>query len=277
MAAFRHLLIGMGLAGALLAGCGLPYSTPLTKVGVQTIKSKQFDPPAGYYDKANSLQGRQLLSVLHRIIVPHTDLGYGNGRNIMFGKVDDLDNDDIVLSVYTGRPGERISDSQTASQRSMNTEHTWPQSKGAVGAAKSDLHHLFPSDMDANGRRSSFPFGLVKSVTWEGPDDAGINQHARLGIDAAGETVFEPRDLEKGNVARALLYFYTCYAVDSGAKVNLENFRVELPVLLKWHEQDAPDQNEKARNEAIFKAQTNRNPYIDHPEYVSQIGASFNP
>lgn len=279
MAAFKHVLVGMGLVGTLLAGCGIPSSMPIARVGHQTVKSKQFDPPSGYYDKASNLQGRELLSSLHRIIFKHTDLGYDRGRNVMFGQVDDLDGDDKVPSVYTGRMGGNITDSRTASQRSFNAEHTWPQSKGAVGAAKADLHHLFPSDMDANGRRSSYPFGMVKSVMWEAPDDAGINQNARLGVDATGETVFEPRDVEKGNVARALLYFYTCYAVDNGArgKVDLENFRVELPVLLKWHEQDAPDEAEKARNEAVFKAQGNRNPYVDHPEYVSQIGTGFNP
>lgn len=277
MAAFKHWLVGMGLFGGLLAGCGVPFSSTLSKVAPTAVSAKQYEPPTGYYDKADTLQGRQLLSALHRIIFAHKELGYGPGRNIMFGQVDDLDNDDVVIGVYTGKPGARITDSRTASERSMNAEHTWPQSKGAQGVARSDLHHLFPSDMDANGRRSSFPMGMVKSVLWEAPDEAGINQHARLGDDAAGETVWEPRDIEKGNVARALLYFYTCYAVENASKVSLDNYRIELPVLLNWHEQDRPDMAEKARNEAIYKVQGNRNPYIDHPEYVSQVGSGFAP
>ena len=40
---------------------------------------------------------------------------------------------------------------------------------------------------------------------------------------------------------------------------------------MKWHEQDPVSQKEIDRNNAIFSIQRNRNPFIDHPEYVGFI------
>ncbi|MNL52021.1 Extracellular ribonuclease precursor [compost metagenome] len=74
-------------------------------------------------------------------------------------------------------------------------------------------------------------------------------------------------------MARALLYFYTTYAVAKSPGVWLDNFRVEHDTLLKWHREDPVDADERRRNEAIYKLQKNRNPFIDHPEYVEAIGA----
>ena len=42
-----------------------------------------------------------------------------------------------------------------------------------------------------------------------------------------------------------------------------------LSVLLEWHEQDPVDQLEQDRNDIVFGFQENRNPFIDHPEWVA--------
>ena len=45
-----------------------------------------------------------------------------------------------------------------------------------------------------------------------------------------------------------------------------------LTVLLQWHRADPPDAFEKRRNDVIFERwQHNRNPFIDHPEWVGSI------
>lgn len=269
----KRTFLSVFVLSSLVAGCMAPSGlsvqprTPLTRVHAHGA-------PAGYYAAADGQMGQALLSSLNRIIAPHTDLGYDRARDVMFGQVDDLDNDNLVIGVYDGKRSAGITDRRTAMNLGhMNAEHTWPQSKGAEGAAKADLHHLFPSEADINSRRSSFPFGEVATVEWTGPDQGGVGQVSHLGLNARGARVFEPRDCEKGNVARALLYFYTCYAINQSSKPSLENFTVELPVLLKWHAQDPVDEQERARNDAVFQAQGNRNPYIDHPEYASEVGA----
>ncbi|MCP4502095.1 MAG: hypothetical protein GY822_19225 [Deltaproteobacteria bacterium] len=61
----------------------------------------------------------------------------------------------------------------------MNTEHTFPKSHGVkVLAALSDLHHLFPTDDETNGRRASHPFGNVTGKVKFSKDES------RLGNDA---------------------------------------------------------------------------------------------
>jgi hypothetical protein len=47
-----------------------------------------------------------------------------------------------------------------------------------------------------------------------------------------------------------------------------------LSTLIEWHSQDPVDAFEQNRNEVIYSYQGNRNPFIDHPEYVNAI---FNP
>lgn len=270
----KSVLCALGLATAL-AGCALPsgLSTAGGSTGIQTRASST---PKGYYDKAETAEGKALLAALHAIVAPHKDLGYDLGRDVMFSTVDDLDNDDVVIGVYDGSQRSKVNDRGSATAHDMNTEHTWPQSKGATNAAKADLHHLFPADMELNARRGSYPFGEVAAPTFVTPDPDSRGEHSRLGVNATGETVFEPRPNERGNVARALLYFYTCYAVKpSSVNVSLDNFRVELPVILKWHQQDPVDAAERERNDAVYDVQKNRNPFVDHPEYVGKIGANW--
>jgi hypothetical protein len=47
-----------------------------------------------------------------------------------------------------------------------------------------------------------------------------------------------------------------------------------LSTLLKWHEQDPVDAAEQLRNDLVYSLyQTNRNPFIDLPEWVSRAFA----
>lgn len=251
------------LTGAI-AGCGSNgYTQPLLSKTIGISTSKQ--APANYYQAAQGLQGQALRQALAEIVTKHKDLGYSRARDIMFAEVDDLDENDIVECDYTDRRIEGVTDRNSAYQggKGFNAEHTWPQSKGAEGIAKSDLHHLFPTDCEANSKRSSFPFGEVVTVEWS----AG---GSKLGRNAQGVTVFEPRDDQKGNTARAILYFYTVY----GQRADLSNFRVEEAVLQKWHQEDPVTDADRARNDAVYRFQGNRNPFVDHPEFVQALELS---
>lgn len=228
--------------------------------------------PAGYYATATGKTGAALLQALRTRIAGHKALSYSGARDAMFGSVADPDNDNVVPCVYTGRRGTPITNSATAGSVNMNTEHSWPQSLGATGVAQSDLHHLFPSDSTANSRRGNYPYGLVVNATWTAPNLDG-GDTSRLGTDASGRTVFEPQSTVKGDIARALLYFYTRYAGQPTSGFTLNNFNAEQATLIRWHQQDPPDANERAHNDAVYGIQGNRNPYIDHPEYVTAIGS----
>jgi endonuclease I len=274
--------LSLALAGLLLAGCGtsaglLPRAASPAELSASARKSAP--RAAGYYAGVQGLSGRSLLNGLHKLIKSHKDLGYDHARDVMFADIDDADHDDAVRDVYTGRLVAGVLNRLTAHQQGMDTEHTWCQSMGAKGAAKDDLHHLFPVDAKANSQRGNMPFGEVTHPVTVLPDNWGDGDHSLIG-DAGGvgfsgsRWVFQPRANHRGDVARAIFYFYTCYvAGESGAEApSVENFAREHDTLLRWHQADPVTAEELARNEAIFKAQGNRNPFVDHPEWVAKIG-----
>jgi len=45
----------------------------------------------------------------------------------------------------------------------------------------------------------------------------------------------------------------------------------KFSALYQWHQDDPPDEFEMNRNEVIYSYQHNRNPFIDHPEYLILI------
>ncbi len=211
-----------------------------------------YNAPEVDYSRANKLLNRDLKQELYNMVKGHTSLGYDKARGKMFGEIDNENG--YVKCVYTAR---LVKTTGIPNGNDMNTEHTWPKSLGAENEpAKSDLHHLFPTDSETNSRRSSYPFGMVVTMQWSKGGSV-------LGKNEKGQTVFMPREEHRGNVARALFYFSIRY--------NLAIANDYEAVLKRWHVEDPVDSKEIQRNEEISRYQKNRNPFIDHPEYVSQI------
>lgn len=166
-----------------------------------------------------------------------------------------------------------------------NREHSFPQSwfGGGTGAGPgTDYHHIFPTDGYVNGQRSNFPYGRVGSVTYLSDNGSKLGTSTWPGITG---TVFEPINEYKGDVARAFLYMVTCYqnnmasweSLDVSGDVAMDGTSwpsVEIPYLqlmLQWHNSDPVSQKEVDRNNAAIGFQGNRNPFVDHPEYVDQV------
>ena len=183
----------------------------------------------------------------------HDTLDYTAARMQLFEHVDQDGGE--VECVYTG---ERVATLTIPPHTLMNTEHTWPQSQGADRLpARSDLHHLFATLSTANTKRSNHPFCEVTTSTWS-------QGGSRLGERSSdGATCFEPREVHKGNVARAMFYFATIYrhAIDAEQEATLR----------AWHESDAVDLAERERHERVARAQRSRNPFVDSPELVARI------
>jgi endonuclease I len=257
-------------AAALISGCGAHVApTPVNALDQLEAEAKK-----SYYGSLTSKTGATLLKSLHTLVAKHKAYEYDPARDLMFTKLDDPKGTGVIRDVYLQREFRGIKDTKTAAVRGLNTEHTWCQSMGAgEEPMRTDLHHLFPADAGTNSQRGNKAFGEVQTVKDLLPEFLGDDVHSRTGKDAAGQDVFEPRADHKGDVARAIFYFYTAYGV--GAKANgpikLDNFKRELPVLRRWHLQDPVSPKELARNEAIFKLQGNRNPFIDHPEWVAKV------
>ena len=208
-----------------------------------------------YYSETFNLFDNQLKDALLELIDDHNSLGYNSAKELMFGYIDNFD--DQVQGVYTGE-WYNIPEGEMPNQNVFNCEHTWPQSYGAEGVAKSDLHHLFPTFATVNSTRGNLPFGIVQEANWE-------NGGSKRGYDENNTEVFEPRDQHKGNCARAMFYFSLRYD-------NPYDFLdYQESTLREWSEFDLPDELEKNRNEEIFDEQYNRNPFVDHPGFLERI------
>ena len=97
--------------------------------------------------------------------------------------------------------------------------------------------------------------------------------------------VFEPVDEFKGDIARGLFYVSTRYQDEIGGWETLNtngNSMLDgsgdkvfeqwaLDLLYSWHLSDPVSQKEIDRNNVIFTHQNNRNPFIDHPEFILSI------
>jgi len=163
-----------------------------------------------------------------------------------------------------------------------NREHSWPKSwwggESANDYAYTDLHHLFPSDGYDNNIRSNYPFGEIIP----GTETYTTNNGCKLGTCAGGYkyqdlTCWEPADEMKGDLARGYFYMsaryleeFTCCELDG---VNDSHLRQWMEKTLRqWNKFDPVSIDEATRNNYIYDDfQYNRNPFIDHPEWVSKI------
>jgi endonuclease I len=218
------------------------------------------------------LTGNQLLDSLAVHYYPNTVLSYNNARDEMFSYI--YNEDGVVFCLYTGdtiliaegEPNPRtIANNHSPN---WNTEHLYPQSKGAdSGFANSDMHHLRPTRSDVNSSRGNSPFGFISDElvsNWWGEDGSQSAQPAGDLSDwsrAMGSSRFEPKDDSKGDVARSVFYFYTVYRTQADA-ADASFFTSMMDDLREFHNGNEVNLLESERNDAIALIQGNINPFI---------------
>ncbi len=225
-----------------------------------------------YYESVRGLKGIELKNALHELIDGHTEFSYNSSINSYMKTYDvDVNNPNNIMLVYTG----------TASKNtSFNKEHVWAKSHGNFGTAKgagSDLHNLRPCYEGINSSRGNKDFA------------EGGNEYDKYPGNYTTSNTFEPRDDFKGDVARTIFYMATRY---DDASLDLElnsptdkNRYLDLSSgatgvhgnfddLYSWATSgiDPVDDYEVNRNNIIYKDyQHNRNPFVDHPEFIIMI------
>ena len=245
--------------------------------------------PVGYYNTATGT-GYILKTQLFNIIKGHTDNGYA-GLYTTYQTSDRdyfYENDGTILDMYSENPTgiDPYTYSAGTTQRCgnyssegdcYNREHIIPQSVfGSNSPMVADAHFITPTDGKVNGMRSNYPHGTVASASWTSKNGSKLGTS---GVSGYSGTVFEPINEFKGDIARMYFYFATRYEdTVSGYSYAMFNgtsnqvFTPEfLSMLLTWNAQDPVSPREIARNNAIYAQQNNRNPYIDHPEYVQAV------
>ncbi len=258
-------------------------------------------PPATYYDSAAGKTCDVLKTALQKIItnghVPktYTDLWTQYTITDVKPRTVGTGSANVIYDVYSTIPGgtdpyqyDPITTRCGGYKKEgdcFNKEHSVPESwfngnHGVPGDA-TDYNFIFPVDGYVNSHRSNYPYGEVGTVTWPTQNGAKLGQSIFPGVSGI---VFEPIDSFKGDLARAFLYFVTRYQdslpswgtnPDASQAFDTNLFPgIKVPFLkmmIKWHNLDPVSQKEIDRNNGTFIYQGNRNPFIDHPEYVDLV------
>ncbi len=200
----------------------------------------------------------------------HRTLGYSTARGYMYGFIDNFN--DSLTCIYGGYKQYQRRGNTSTGILPINCEHTVPQSFfGSLDPMVSDLHHLFPTYDTWNNVRGNYPFEDVpdalttqwmRNTTSQATiPTAQINEYAEFNV---RNSKFEPREVQKGNTARAIFYFFTMYPTQAGDITRVAS----LQTLWNWHVQDPPDAAEIERTRQIETYQGDRNPFVDRPEWV---------
>ncbi len=245
--------------------------------------------PNDYYQGIESLSGENLKKQLHLIIRNHTVFSYDKVWDILSETDKDPYNPENVIILYNKRSQKAIHRDRGTSfdytahgynlNDSWNREHVWPKSHGFPNpkdTAYTDLHHLRPADRSTNSARNTRSFDECMNIYFDNAKTIETECHT-----SSSNWAWEPPKEIKGDVARMIFYMSVRY---EGTDYNLEILDQvllkgskeptigKLSTLIRWHKEDPVDNWERQRNHVIYtKYQKNRNPFIDHPEWVSLI------
>ena len=240
--------------------------------------------PAGYYSTCENKSGAALLSALCKKVGPHDIVSY-DGLWSLYRTSDVYPGTTDIWDMYSTKHW-KTNDKKCGNYQKVgdciNREHSFP--KSWFNDAKpmySDAFHLYPTDGKVNGQRSNFPYGECANGTTL-PSNGSVKALGRLGdctFPGYSGTVFEPDDQYKGDFARSYFYMAAAYN-DNIAGWNSKMLAGNsypvfsswaINLLLKWHREDPVSQKELDRQEVVYGAQHNRNPFIDHPELAEYI------
>jgi len=228
----------------------------------------------GYESVFPNLSGAELIDSVAGKYRPDTVLDYSNARDTLYAKILAID-DDSLRCIYSGHtlyldptqdPTQYIF--QGGGPNGINTEHSYPQSKGAAsGNARSDMHHLYPTRIPVNDARASVPFAEIpdaQTQKWFINNEV-ITSIPTQHIDGYSESrtdAFEPRESVKGDIARSIFYFYTMYREQADI-ADPVFFELQRPTLCQWANQDPADSSELRKTWRIAPYQDGKpNPFV---------------
>ncbi len=159
---------------------------------------------------------------------------------------------------------------KTASGLNIGIEHIYPTARMTKDAAcdsrmqcresrnekfirmEADLHNMYPASQSVITHRYNFNYGLINGEDWRFED---CDLEWKSGV-------IEPRQIARGNIARAMLYMHSQYKIPVDRKT--------LVLYKVWNKVDPPSKQELKRNNIIERLQGNRNPYIDKPTLIEK-------
>jgi len=257
------------------------------------------DAPPGYYDTVDLTSQASLRATLHALIDDHTRYPYSSSGTDTWDILEEADEDpnhaSRILDVYRNSSIAKFG----GGSGPYNREHTWPNSYGFPSSGSipyTDCHHLFLCDVSYNSDRGNKRFDDTTGTERTTLVNAG--QGGGSGVYPGNSNWFSASEWQtwsgrKGDVARAMFYMDVRYEggihgglgwsepnliltdnpsliVSTGGTASVAYMGL-LTTLRAWHEADPVDQKERDRNDVVFAYQGNRNPFIDHPEWVAAL------
>lgn len=244
-------------------------------VGASAL-SATADQPEGYYAATAGKKKAELKAAMHNVIRTASVLSYGSGSGKTWSGFYQTDRDEDGYCIDRYSPEMRQFTSTTGAISGMNIEHSFAKSwwGGSQVQAYKDLFNLMPSDQKANSSKSNFAMGEVTNATY-------TNGSIKVGKGTKiSNSIWEPEDKWKGDFARTYMYMVTCYSDLTWTSNGLDQLNNNqwptfnawtMEMVLRWSREDPVDDIERARNEAVYEIQGNRNPFVDFPnlcEYV---------
>lgn len=251
--------------------------------------------PAGYYNSLEGKSGVELKKAVKDLIADHVVIPYGEADpNNPFNPVDvatwtvfaESDvrtvNDHLCWWDMYSANNIWVSDGHPGLNIEHSVANSWWGGKSGSQSAYNDLHHLNPSNGDANGQKSNWPLGIIQGnpywtngVTTTGTPAAGYGGGATR--------VFQPYESYRGDFARAYFYIFTIYddipwkddyawMYNTMSNLTLKEWAYNM--LLEWNSADPVSQKETSRNDVVYTYQENRNPFIDCPQLADHIWGS---
>lgn len=260
-----------------------PRKVAVTEDVVYTAYFEEVEDKPAYQDYYVDIEGKfgaTLKTALNKIIKNHTDVSY-SGLWRIYKETDYKDGK--VWDMYSTCNWTYSSDQCGGGGYSdvcdcYNREHMIPQSWfNKQSPMVSDAFHIYPTDGKVNGIRSNYPHGETNASPIGGK---ALGKLGSSSVSGYSGTVYEPDDEYKGDIARTYFYFVTCYedklsgfdknnVLTGDTYPSLKSWFYNL--MLDWHREDPVSKKEIDRNEAVYKHQKNRNPFIDYPELAEHI------
>jgi len=287
-------------------------ATPTPTPEVPAFNTVNYEPPSDYYSSVDTSSSTSLRTSLHNIIDDHKRYKYTSSKTDTWDILEKADeyscNNKYIIDVYKNTICFK-------SKHSWNREHTWPKSygfpdKNARNYPYTDCHALRACDSKYNSYRSNKIYddcdlncdereAFLEICACEFIDG---NENAFPGYsnwtDSDSWMVWHGR---RGDIARGLFYMdiryeggthgETGYAEPDLILTNdtaliyqsktgnneLIAYMGILDVLIQWHLNDPVDDCERRRNQIVWEYQENRNPFIDHPEWICIIWGNRTP
>ena len=251
---------------------------------------------SSYYDSVANKTGDALLEGLasltlanHKYYTTYEEIKGGDAYSDK-----DPNNSSKMIDFYTGWSIPNDWDGGTT----WNREHVWCQSLSnnlfGTDGAGSDIHHIRPLISSINSARNNGLFTDTEhcgSIPLEKYYYTGTKVPAYTGqwtgCYTYNQNYWEPRDNEKGDVARILMYVYMHYSKEVSANsshskagsLSITNIAytssktasAAWDMLVEWNELDPVSTFESNRNNYCASVTGTRNPFVDHPEYANAI------